>query len=85
MFRIGALFSLLAMFAFGGLIFFTAREQSLTPGEKSLGVAALAMTFGFPVLFFGLIGLGSLFLSVVIVWYQGFRWKKSSTRYLRRG
>jgi hypothetical protein len=43
-----------------------AREQALSPGEKSLGVAALGMLFGIPMILTGAAGV--LFLA-----FSGFR------------
>jgi hypothetical protein len=34
-----------------------AHEQALSPGEKSLGVAALGMLFGIPMIFCGAVGI----------------------------
>lgn len=69
LFRIGVLFSVLALLAYGALTLWIAHEQALTPGEKSLGVAVLAMGFAVP-LFFGVIGLGSVALSAGMIGYH---------------
>jgi hypothetical protein len=70
LFRIGLLFLILAIVMWVGLSLSTAHEQALTPGEKSLGVATLAMLFGVPTLVFGSISLVCFVLSLAAVGYR---------------
>jgi hypothetical protein len=72
LFLVGVFMLLLAAIMWVALSVTTTHEQGLTPGEKSLGVAALAMLFGIPLVFFGGSGLGILFLSVVLFLYRKF-------------
>jgi hypothetical protein len=60
-----------------GLILTTAREQALTPGEKNLGVAALFMFWGLPVLFFGAGGVCLLVVSITVFLYRKFSSQRS--------
>jgi hypothetical protein len=81
LFRIGVMFSVLALLAYGALTLWIAHEQALTPGEKSLGVAILAMGFAIP-LFFGVIGFCSVVLSAGVVGYRKLVVEKSASRSL---
>jgi hypothetical protein len=50
-----------------------AREQALSPGEKSLGVAALGMVFGIPFIVTGAAGLGLLAFAALLAAYRRFQ------------
>ncbi len=69
LFRIGLPFLILAIVMGAALFLTTAHEQALTPGEKNLGVAALAMLFGVPTLVFGAISVVCLVISLATVGY----------------
>jgi hypothetical protein len=72
LFLLGVFLLFLAAVMWLALSLTTAHEQALTPGEKNLGVAALAMLFGLPLLFFGASGVGVLLLSIVLFLYRKF-------------
>ena len=70
---LGCFFLVIAAALYIVLIRATAAEQALTPGEKSLGVAALAIPYALP--FFALAAAGTLciFLSLLIATIRRFR------------
>ena len=78
-FRVGLLLLFLGALSVLGLIWTTEQEQALTPGEKSLGVAALFMFWSLPVLFFGAAGVCSLMVSTALFLYRKFRRQTSPT------
>jgi hypothetical protein len=47
-------------------------EQAKTPGEKNMGVAALSMAFGIPMVISGLAGLLCLIVSILMFVYRRF-------------
>jgi hypothetical protein len=78
-FRIGILFLILAIAMWIALSLSTAHEQALTPGEKSLGVAALAMLLGVPALVFGSISVLCLIFSLAVAGYRKLASRKRAT------
>ena len=73
LFKIGALLLVLSACAWLGLTITTAREQALTPGEKNLGVAALGIFWGLPMLAFAATGVCLLLVHSVLFLYRRFR------------
>jgi hypothetical protein len=55
----------------------TAAEQALTPGEKNLGLAALAMPYALPFFASGAAGVLCVFLGISIATFRRFRGKRS--------
>ena len=73
LFKIGVLLLVLSACAWLGLTISAAREQALTPGEKNLGVAALGIIWGLPMVAFGASGVCVLLVHSVVFLYQRFR------------
>jgi len=71
-FRAGLFLLFLSALMWLGLVITTAHEQALTPGEKSLGVAALGILWGLPLVFFGAAGTCVLLFSFSVFLFRKF-------------
>ena len=63
---VGIVFAVISAVLYIALQISVTREQALSPGEKSLGVAALGMLFGIPMIIFGLGAIVCLAVGVSI-------------------
>jgi len=79
-FRIGLFLLVLAALSVLGLFVTTDREQALSPGEKSLGVAALFILWSLPIASLGILGVCFLVASTTMFLYRKFRKGGSSNR-----
>ena len=61
-----------------GLLITTAREQALTPGERSLGVAGLFILWMMPLVLFAASGLCVLLVSIGLFLYRRYSERKAS-------
>lgn len=78
LFLTGLSLLLLAAMMVLGLVITTAREQALTPGERSLGVAALAILWMMPLLLFAASGVVISITSVSMFLYRKYNQRKAS-------
>jgi len=77
-FRIGLFLLVLAALSVLGLVVTTDREQALSPGEKSLGVAAQFILWSLPIATLGTVGVCFLVASTTMFLYRKFRRRGSS-------